>query len=266
VRKLRGHEIAIGAFAATAVWALIFVLTSDAASHYEICEPAKEGAKQAAKDCTSYNIISFLLREFGAHLDIIGAVITAFATAFIARYTFTLKQSTDRLWDAGERQLIHLTKSSEQQLRAYVGIESCEVITRDWGSTFTVEIRIKNTGATPARDVHHHVAADVFAPFGERIEFAPPGRNSGIIPLAPGMSHLLETPIAIGGPAGVPGIEASRRAIFTWGRVNYWDVFGREQHMMFRFRSGEPIRKHDGTVMRTVGWRMTAEDQGNSAS
>jgi hypothetical protein len=44
------------------------------------------------------------------------------------------------------------------------------------------------------------------------------------------------------------------------------DAFGREQHMMFRFRSGEPIREHNGTVMQTVGWHMTAEDQGNSAT
>jgi hypothetical protein len=156
--------------------------------------------------------------------------------------------------------------SSEKQLRAYVGIESCQVITRDFGSTFTVQVRIKNTGATPARDVHHHIAADIFTPFGERIEFTPPGRNTGIIPLAPGMSHVLETPIAIGGPTGVPSIESSRRAIFTWGRVNYWDVFGKEQHMMFRFRSAGPIREHNGTVMQTIGWRMFPEDQGNSAT
>jgi hypothetical protein len=116
--------------------------------------------------------------------------------------------------------------------------------------------------------VHHHIVADIFTPFGERIDFTPPGRNLGIVPLAPGMSHLLETPIAIGGPTGVPNIEASRQAIFTWGRINYWDVFGREQHVMFRFRSGDPIRKQTGTTthIQTVGWRMNPEDQGNSAT
>jgi hypothetical protein len=191
----------------------------------------------------------------------------------VAAFTCVLAISTVGLWIAtiglffaGERQLKHMKMSGEQQLRAYIGIESCKVITRDWGNTFTVEVRIKNTGATPARDLHHHIAADIFTPFGERIEFTPPGRNMGIIPLAPGMTNVLETPIAIGGPAGVPSIQAARRAIFTWGRVNYWDVFGREQHMMFRFRSGEPIREHNGTVMETIGWHMTAEDQGNSAT
>jgi hypothetical protein len=83
---------------------VIFVLTSDAASHYEICETAKEGAQHAAKECARYNIISFAFREIGAHLDIVSALLTAGATAFIARYTFTLKKSTDRLWEAGNDQ------------------------------------------------------------------------------------------------------------------------------------------------------------------
>jgi len=104
VRRLAGHEIAIGALVATALWAVFSLLTSDAASHYEVCEATKEGAKQAAKDCASYNIISFALRELGAHLEIVSALITAVATAFIARYTFTLKRSTDNLWASAKEQ------------------------------------------------------------------------------------------------------------------------------------------------------------------
>jgi len=109
MRRLQGHEIAIGALASTAVWALVFVLTSDAASHYEVCEISKEGAKE----CTSNGIIGLTFRKIGSSLDIFGALITAIATIFIARFTFTLKQSTDRLWDAGERQIVHLKTSSE---------------------------------------------------------------------------------------------------------------------------------------------------------
>jgi hypothetical protein len=105
VKRLRGYEIAIGALVATAIWALIFVLTSDAASHYEICEAGKEGTKQAAKDCASYDVVSFAFREIRMHLDIVSALITAVATAFIARYTFTLKRSTDNLWTSAKEQL-----------------------------------------------------------------------------------------------------------------------------------------------------------------
>jgi hypothetical protein len=35
---------------------------------------------------------------------------------------------------------------------------------------------------------------------------------------------------------------------------------------MFRFRSADAIRMHNGTVMTTVGWRMDAEDEGNDAT
>jgi hypothetical protein len=101
VRKIQGHEIAIGALVATAIWVSVLVLTSDAASHYEVCETTKEGAKE----CANYNVISFAFRKVGSSLDILGALITAIATVFIARFTFTLKQSTDRLWEAGEKQI-----------------------------------------------------------------------------------------------------------------------------------------------------------------
>jgi len=94
---------------------VIFVLTSNASIPYEICEPTKEGAKQAAKECARYNIISFTFREIVARLDIVSAFITAVATAFVARYTFTLKRSTDMLWEASKEQ-ISLTEKSLTEL------------------------------------------------------------------------------------------------------------------------------------------------------
>src|ERR1700748_2281240 len=108
---LKKQEAILVALVVTAFWGLILVLTSNASVPYEICEAAKEGAKQATKECARYIIISFALREIGAHLDIVSALITAIATAFIARYTFTLKRSTDNLWEASKDQ-ISLTEKS----------------------------------------------------------------------------------------------------------------------------------------------------------
>jgi hypothetical protein len=110
---VRKREAILVALLVTAFWALIFVLTSNASIPYEICEATKEGAKEGTKECARYNIISFALREIGAHLDIVSALITAVATAFIARYTFTLKRSTDKLWDAGERQIVVARETAE---------------------------------------------------------------------------------------------------------------------------------------------------------
>jgi hypothetical protein len=207
----------------TLVWLVYFsfaelssLLPSQAASCILKSEEASAEDYSGDYACASMHEAIFRFARYvwdnASHDNVI-----AFGTIMVAVFTYVLYRSTNKLWGAGERQLVHLKASSEQQLRAYIGIESCQVITRDGGSTFTVEVRIKNTGATPARDMHHHIVADIFTPFGERIEFTPPGKNLGIIPLAPGMTHVLEMPIAIGGPAGVPSIQAARRAIFTWG-------------------------------------------------
>jgi hypothetical protein len=42
---------------------VIFLLSSDIAAHYEICENTKEGAKE----CASYNVFSYALHKIGLH-------------------------------------------------------------------------------------------------------------------------------------------------------------------------------------------------------
>lgn len=51
------------------------------------------------------------------HSTLTTAIITAIATIAIAWFTFSLRQATDRLWDAGERQLKLLADSSASQSR-----------------------------------------------------------------------------------------------------------------------------------------------------
>jgi hypothetical protein len=57
------------------------------------------------------------LREIGSALNDNNGIITAVATIFIAWFTLSLRQSTDKLWDAGERQLKLLAKTSADQSR-----------------------------------------------------------------------------------------------------------------------------------------------------
>jgi hypothetical protein len=153
--KLRGHEIAIGALAATAFWVLIFVLTSNTASHYEVCEVTKEGAKE----CANYNIISFALRKIGATIEIFGALITAIATVFIARFTFTLKRSTDRLWEAATAQTDIARKALTDIERPYLFIFNVSLLTiedfydfdeDETGYTLKVTYEVANHGKIPA--------------------------------------------------------------------------------------------------------------------
>ena len=99
--------------------------------------------------------------EAAQFLDKMGGAITAVATIAIAIFTFTLKRATDKLWDAGERQLNLLAATpaaqskdmqasiraatdsanaaitsnqiamtnSERQLRAYVTVQDINMVT-----------------------------------------------------------------------------------------------------------------------------------------
>lgn len=80
----------------------------------QICEPAGE-AKVAI--CTSHQLLPFIVFEVAQFLDKMGGAITAVATIAIAIFTFTLKRATDKLWEAGERQLNLLAETSAAQSR-----------------------------------------------------------------------------------------------------------------------------------------------------
>jgi hypothetical protein len=176
-----------------------------------------------------------------------------------------LRQSTEAA-EASARATRDLVRSEEKrtqlELRAYIGIEWAKVISNDWGNTFIVEIQIKNAGQTPAFRVTHRITAQVFPP-GQPPNLAIPNKSPGELPIAPGTAFVMRTPIVLGGAAE---IDVNKRFIISWGRVDYFDIIGFPRHLEFRFRSRDAIRAHDGTIMRTVGWRLDAEDQGNTAS
>jgi hypothetical protein len=82
--------------------ALVVLVLSLIPSHYEICEVAE---KTKEEHCARYQVAQFLGIKVPQILDRMGGVLTALATLAIAAFTLTLKRATDRLWDAGERQL-----------------------------------------------------------------------------------------------------------------------------------------------------------------
>jgi hypothetical protein len=174
--------------------------------------------------------------------------------------------ATVGLWSATWWLVKSAEKTAERQLGAYIGIEWCKVISNDWGSTFEVEVQIKNAGQTPAFDVTHRIAAGLRVLHGEPLDFTMPERRPSKLPLAPGITFILRTPIAIGGPSGV-GTIGFGRTIFVWGRIDYEDVFDKPQRLEFRFSSADPIRRSDGGMtMHIIGWRMDHEDEGNTAT
>jgi hypothetical protein len=203
-----------------------FCLTSDASATYEICESTKEGAKE----CANYHVISFAFRQIGKSLDAYSAFITAVATILIARFTFTLKRSTDRLWEAAKEQA-RITENGFAQLEGPV-IEASNLTldliqgpARVDDKPPTVNIWLKNRGRGPGfivRACGHFI----LLPEG-KIPTAPPYREIQISNMALGAGE--ETDHALQFPLEVPtteGEEAIIGGLFFYGFVEYRGVFG----------------------------------------
>jgi hypothetical protein len=94
--------------------ALIVLVFSLVPTHYDICDAAEKSKEER---CTPYQVVPFVSIKVAQILDKAGGIITALATIAIALFTFTLKRATDKLWDAGERQLELLTTTNAAQSR-----------------------------------------------------------------------------------------------------------------------------------------------------
>jgi hypothetical protein len=242
---------------------LLLIAAWDSGFHGKICE-YDQGAHQ--NNCTTYNLAFFVIIKSGEIINYYGPLITALATIAIACFTYTLykstsglRDSTNKLWKAGE---LH----SERELRAYLGVTGGAIGSPDWGNTFEAEIHLINAGPTPARKITGSIAAELQIRNGAPVIFKDPPRDPGEWVMVPGSEYILRRAIAIGGQTGTSSISTGERIIFVWGRVDYVDVFGKDQHLTFRYRSAHPTRAHTGTVMVTTGWNMDPEGEGNTAT
>lgn len=79
-----------------------------------ICE---KDAHSGAENCTSYHILLYAIIWIGQASHYYHGLLTAFATAFIAWFTWTLRRSTDKLYLAGEEQRKSNEILADKQLR-----------------------------------------------------------------------------------------------------------------------------------------------------
>jgi hypothetical protein len=101
---LKTREIVLIALFVSAIWVVVFALQSDTSAYYQICETNQYTDKER---CAPHHILYVAAWYIGYWFNAASAIITAFATAAIGYFTYTLKQSTDRLWEAGEKQFRH---------------------------------------------------------------------------------------------------------------------------------------------------------------
>jgi hypothetical protein len=167
--------------------------------------------------------------------------ITAFSTVAIAVFTFVLYRATNKMWDAGERQLLHLEDTAERQLRAYVftagGVISL-MTTEDRRNYLEISIGIKNFGQTPAYHFSSWSRADIFDANYPIFEIAKSDEMSIVGPAASRDAVIVKGPIT---DSDLSAIRDGSKRIFVWGRIDYIDAFGRPRHFQFYDHNGREI-------------------------
>lgn len=230
-------------------------------------------------NCTSYNIIfysTWQIAQFASHWSVL---ITALATIAIGLFTYTLKKSTDRLWDAGERQLDHLEDTAQRQLRAYVSIDPRTV--SNFGTTHTIVVGAdaRNHGLTPASNMSHvFLMGPLPNPLPNGFVFPEPYRriatNNSLFPGSIVPVRYIDDRVLTA--AEIAAINGNSQRFHIWGITRYEDAFGRERTTRFSASFGGPefaqttanaiagILRPDGTA--GPGWFWDWEHRHNEAT
>ena len=210
----------------------------------EICNEAKSHAEQ---DCAFHSLGFLLVYRTARFVEDWNAIIVAFATIAIAGFTYTLWRSTDRLWNAGERQIKLSADTAQRQLRAYIAITECRYATA--GDRWIVCGRFKNVGQTPAFDIR--IRGDAFIkeyPLREVPKMDFEIKDLSKTSLFP-TEDLPYYEIGNKRPPAPDRSKPPSAAAFTWAgkalwlmvEVRYLDTFGKEHFTRRCLHSGNVI-------------------------
>jgi hypothetical protein len=163
--QMSKFSLARAALGLSAGLLLLLIAAWTSGSSGQVCGYGHDGHQE---NCASYNLAFFFILQAGEIINYYGALITAFATIAIAWFTWTLRNSTERLWIAGERH-------SERELRAFVFAKAVAVTPHTFTELFTgthgtweravawtVSIMWENSGGTPTKNMFSHVSTDFF--------------------------------------------------------------------------------------------------------
>jgi archaellum component FlaG (FlaF/FlaG flagellin family) len=215
---------------------IIFDFASTLATCHQI--EHQENGKRAEEGCGFAQSLTYAGAEVAFEwIDRRHDFVTAAATLVIAFFTFTLWRATNKLWDAGERQLAHLNETAERQLRAYVNVMKITVETS--GNEHTFSIEIKNFGQTPAyNELVETAVAFAYFPLVHELTLDK-SKVTGPSVLAPGAMHHVK--IETNSPFSAEELVQVRQgtgAIYIFGRIEYNDAFANFRQTTFRHMIG----------------------------
>jgi hypothetical protein len=162
---------------------------------------------------------------------------TAVATVLIAIFTFTLWQSTSRLWRAGERH-------SERELRAYILATKPKITQLEVGKRIEIDAPYKNFGQTPAYDVIAESWLDILAmPIAKRHRFNKP-RNPRMVEIKATIAPTDGFAVKVISSATfavtqeiIDVVKAAEKSkIYLYGTITYKDVFKKKRITDFCWR------------------------------
>lgn len=148
-------------------------------------------------------------------------------------------------------------KTAERQLRAYVFVESVEMITE--GRIVRAVLSIKNSGQTPAYDLVVYVG---ISSRGSSDVFVPPKPDDirlDKISVGPGMSISTSNQFEV--PAEnnelLAALDRGAAVVYVYGRINYSDAFKVPRNLSYRMRAAK---------LSNGSWHLAATPEGNTAN
>jgi hypothetical protein len=230
-------------------------------AHGEIC---KEAEKAQQESCTTYSLVPFLVIKLGKILDALGVAITALATIAIAWFTLSLRRSTDKLWEAGERQIALARESADiardslvSTQRAYVRVANFPWLWRgdtDRPGKFFYDITpiVENGGNTQTVDAKINVNSTL------RDEVLPEDFDFPFV--AESGSTLIGARQSVGASNAIIldddmlSVQSGEKFFYIWGNIIYRDVFP---------NTPEHVTEFCTEISRVIGNPLDPREPGN---
>lgn len=180
----------------------------------------------------------------------------ALFTGVLVCVTVALVRSTNKLWEAGERQLRHSADTAQRQLRAYISVEADPSLPPPHVSPQGIEVTFKtiNRGQTPAGGVFNW-AVIMIAPTNGPVSFRRPrGLEFVANSMAPGSDASIRARFSPWRDGEWDAVCADRFRAYVFGRVYYRDAFGRRRYTQYRYRIViSPTGQYLGIALHETG-------------
>jgi len=168
-------------------------------------------------------------------LDHIPEWFVAVFTGLLTVVTFLLVRSTNRLWEAGERQLGLARDTAQRQLRAYPGVTGAHIVLTN--NRIEIAVEIENFSTTPAYRFRHAISQRLCEPEQPITNFGRTTHKDMQWDMAPHSKTTLRSNEDVG-EGKILALRQGDLALIFWGRVDYEDAFDAPRHIEFVYRQG----------------------------